>query len=158
MLQQNDFDLIERFNKGEITDSQKEYVEYLFLTGEENLYLRKSLEKCWDLMLRDPAPSQVDLLPLLNRVHHTIRKNEMLKRKTPLQKIGQIYMKVAAIIILPLLVAGGLLNFNLVNRLRMLSDQKSLSTIYAPLGARDRKAQQRFILILFTAIFQKPSN
>ena len=45
-------------------------------------------------------------------------------------------MKVAAIIILPLLVAGGLLNFNLVNRLRMLSDQKSLSTIYAPLGAR----------------------
>ena len=75
MLQQNDFDLIERFNKGEITDSQKEYVEYLFLTGEENLYLRKSLEKCWDLMLRDPAPSQVDLLPLLNRVHHTIRKN-----------------------------------------------------------------------------------
>jgi transmembrane sensor len=136
MLQQNDFDIIERFNKGETTDSEKEYVEYLFLTGEKNLYLRKSLEKCWDFMLRDPAPSQVDLTPLLHRIHHTIRKNEILKRKKPLQKIGRIYMKVAAIIILPLLFAGGFVNFYQVNRIRMLTDQRSASSIYAPLGAR----------------------
>jgi transmembrane sensor len=136
MLEKNDLDIIERFNKGEITDSQREYVENLFLTGEENLYLRKSLEKYWDLMLRDPAPSQVNLSPLLDRIHHTIRKNEMLKKKRPLQKIGRIYMRVAAIIILPLLVAGGIFNFHQINRLRMLTDQQSLSTIYAPMGAR----------------------
>lgn len=60
----------------------------------------------------------------------------MLKRKKPLHKIRRIYLRAAAIIVLPLLVAGGLLNFYQANRIRMLTDQQSLSTIYAPLGAR----------------------
>lgn len=136
MFEQTDYDKIERYNKGEASDSEKEYVEYLFRTGEKNLHLRQSLEKYWDDMIRDPAPSAVNILPLLDRIHHSIRKNEMLIRRKPLQRIVRIYMKAAAILILPLLVTGGLAIFYQVNCLRMLTDQRSVSSIYAPLGSR----------------------
>ena len=107
-MKENDLDKIERYINGVADDNEKAWVESLFLNEENNLYLRHSLEKDWDIMLRDTSPSEVNLNHLLDRVHHIIRKNETLKRQKPLQKFIRIYMRAAAILLLPLLVAGGL--------------------------------------------------
>lgn len=135
-MKRDDLIKIEHYITREADESEKEYVESLFTAGENNLYLQQSVQKDWELMTRNSASSEPNLSHLLDRIHHTIRKNEMLERNKPLQKIGRIYMKAAAILLLPLLVAGGLINYFNGNRIRMLTDQESVSTIYAPLGAR----------------------
>ncbi|HEY5507801.1 MAG TPA: FecR domain-containing protein [Paludibacter sp.] len=87
-------------------------------------------------MLRDSSPTGIDLNHLLDRVHHIIRKNETLKRQKPLQKFIRIYMRAAAILLLPLLVAGGLVYSYLGYHGKTTTDRQVSSTIYAPLGAR----------------------
>jgi transmembrane sensor len=136
MLKQNDLKKIERYIDGQADDNEKAWVESLFLNGENNLYLRYSLERDWDIMLMDASPSKVNLSHLLDRVHHIIRKNEIMKRQKPLQKFMRIYMKAAAILLLPLLISGGLIYGYLGNHGKTTADRQVISTIYAPLGAR----------------------
>lgn len=135
-MKQDDFDKIERYINGEADNSEKNFVESLFLNGENNLYLRNCLDIDWDLLLRETAPSEVNLSHILERVHHMIRKNETLKKQKPLQKIVRIYMRVAAILLLPLLVAGGMFYSFLGNKSKTVTDKNVISTIYAPMGAR----------------------
>ena len=135
-MKENDLDKIERYINGVADDNDKARVETLFLSGEDNHTLRNSLEKDWNIMLRDTSPSEVNLSHLLDRVHHIIRKNETLKRQKPLQKFIRIYMKAAAILLLPLLVAGGLVYSYFGNQGKTTADRMVSSTIYAPLGSR----------------------
>lgn len=136
MLKENDLEKIERYINGLADDNEKAWVEFQFLNGEDNYTLRHLLKNDWDIMLRDTSPSEVNLSHLLDRVHHIIRKNETLKRQKPLQKFIRIYMKVAAILILPLLVAGGLVYSYLGNHSKTTTDRQVISTIFTPFGAR----------------------
>lgn len=136
MQKQEEKEKIERYIKGLSDNNEKDGVESLFLNGEKDLYLRSSLEKDWDIMLKDTPPSEVNLSHLLDRVHHLIRKNETLKRQKPLQKFMRIYMKAAAILVLPLLIAGGLVYSYLGYKGKTNADRQVSSTIIAPFGAR----------------------
>jgi len=135
-LKENDFEKIERYIVGQADDAEKVWVESLFLNGEDNYTLRHLLKNDWYLMLSDTSLSEVNLNHLLDRVHHIIRKNETLKRQKPLQKFIRIYMKAAAILLLPLLVAGGLVYSYFGNQGKTTTDRQVISTIYAPLGSR----------------------
>jgi len=136
MLKENHLEKIERYINGLSDDKEKAWVESQFLNGEDNYTLRNLLKNDWDFMLRDSSPTEVDLNHLLDRVHHIIRKNETLKRQKPLQKFVRIYMKAAAILLLPLLIAGGLVYSFLSNTGKITTEQQVSSSIYAPLGAR----------------------
>ena len=129
-------EIIDRYIKGVADESERDQVETLFLNGEDNQYLRKSLENDWDNFLRDSAPSEVKLDHLLDHVHHIIQKKENMKRQKPMQKIFRIYMKVAAILLLPLLLAGTLLYIYTDISDKARADQPVVSTIYAPFGSR----------------------
>jgi transmembrane sensor len=135
-LKENDLDKIERYINGVANDNEKAWVESLFLNGEDNYTLRHLLEKDWGVILSDSSQSKVNLNHLLDRVHHIIRKNETLKRQKPLQKFIRIYMKAAAILLLPVLIAGGLVFSYLGNHGKTTTDRQVGSTIYAPMGAR----------------------
>ena len=135
-MKETDFNKIERYIKGMADDNEIKYVESQFLTGEENFTLRKMLKNDWDLIQENTFKSDADLNHILDRVHRIIRKNETLRRQKPLQKFARIYMKAAAILLLPLLVAGGLVYRYLDNQVNLPIDGNVTSTIYAPLGAR----------------------
>ena len=135
-MKESAFDKIERYINGLADDIEKDWVESLFLNGEDNYTLQQLLKNDWDLMLRDPSLPEVDLNHLLDRVHHIIRKNQTLKSQKPLQKFIRIYMRAAAILLLPLLVAGGLVYSYLGNHGKTTTDRQVISTIYAPLGSR----------------------
>jgi transmembrane sensor len=135
-LKENDLEKIERYINGQADDNEKVWVESLFLNGEDNYTLRHLLNNDWDLMLRDSSPSGIDLNHLLDRVHHIIRKNEIIIGKKPLQKFIRIYAKAAAILLLPLIIAGGLLYWHLKSVNSLKSEQPVVSTIFAPMGSR----------------------
>ena len=75
-LEKYDLEKIDRYIRGEANDIEKKYVESLFLNGENNQYLRHSLEKDWNSILRGDTTSETNISHLLDRIHHTIRREE----------------------------------------------------------------------------------
>ena len=136
MIRNEDIEKIDRYISGLSDEREKRYVESLFLNGEKNLYLRNSLNKEWDQMNSDTSAHEIILGQLLDRIHHIIRTKEALKRQKPLQKFKLIYMKVAAIMLLPVLLAGGLIYMTMSARNKVKPDQQVSIIINAPLGAR----------------------
>ena len=135
-MKQDDFDKIERYIKGVADDNEKKYVESLFLNEESNLYFRNRLEEDWELMLKDDIDTKIDLRHLLDHIHHIINKNEIEKRNKPLRKIVLVYMRTAAILLVPLMVAGGLIYSYMSNRYKTVTGEETTSVIFAPLGSR----------------------
>jgi len=135
-LKQEDFEKIDRYIKGVADDNEMKYVESMFFCGETNLYFRNCLEKEWEIIIREDSSAEANLSNLLDKIHHIIRKNEIVKKQKPLQKLIRIYMKAAAILLVPLLVVGGLIYGYLSARYRTVADQEVTSMIYAPMGSR----------------------
>jgi transmembrane sensor len=136
MIKETDFEKIDRYINGKADKKEKDWVESLFIGGEENCTLRHSLEKDWDNIIGNPSNSEVNLSHLLDRIHHDIRINENLNKQKPFQIFSRIYMKAAAILLVPLLIAGGLVFSFQGNSGRVKADQQVNSEIYAPYGAR----------------------
>ncbi|MCX6225230.1 MAG: DUF4974 domain-containing protein [Bacteroidia bacterium] len=135
-MKENDLDKIERYVNGVADDSEKAWVESLFFEGEDNKTLRHLLEKDWYSIDNDPSPSEVDLSHLLDRVHHIIRKKEQQKKQSVLWCFTRIYMKAAAILLLPLMITGGLVYCYLAKKGEATAGQQVSSTIFSPKGAR----------------------
>lgn len=135
MLIQNDFKIIERFINGEADDSEKEYVNSLLCNGENNSTLRHLLETDFNVFLSDESHSKDNLMHLLDRIHHVVRKNEIIKDQKPLRRLVRIYMKVAAILLIPLLITGGLA-YDYLNLNKSISSSHAYCSIYAPFGSR----------------------
>jgi len=135
-LKKEDKEKIERFIEGEADEAEKAFVESLFLNGEENFILRNSLEKDWMKIAGNETGTGTNLNHLLDKVHHTIRKNELNKKQKPIQKLLRVYMRAAAVLLLPLLLTGGLILYSTIHNNNTISEQKVNSTIYAPLGSR----------------------
>ena len=136
MLKLEEIEKIDRYIKGLANDEEKDFVESLFLDGENNHYLHQSLEQEWNIFLKDTSQSDVELGHILDRVHHIIRKKEIKDSKKPMLRLRRVYMKVAAILLLPLLIAGGILYSSLVKYNVSQNEQPINSTIYAPMGSR----------------------
>ena len=136
MLKQEEIKKIERYIKGFSDNEESAWVESQFLNGDDNLALRHLLKKDWDSMLKDSSLSEVNISYILDRVHHIIRKNEILKRRKPLHIFMRIYMRAAAVLLLPLLITGGLLYSYLNYQGKTSTNRQVSSTIYAPLGSR----------------------
>lgn len=135
-LEKDKREKIDRYIEGTADDSEREFVESLLNEGESNLYLRKCLEKDWNSLIDHESSVVIDLNPLLDRIHHKIIKNETVKKNKPLKKLIQVYMKVAAMLLIPLMVAGGLVYTYLTKSIRAFNEENVAMQIYAPMGSR----------------------
>ncbi|MFH0842645.1 MAG: FecR domain-containing protein [Bacteroidota bacterium] len=135
-MKREDIEKIGSYINSTADSDERKYVESLFIEGENNLYLRNCLSKDWATLAEGKTGSAVDLSRQLDRIHHLIRKQENLRRKKPLQILIRIYIKIAAIILLPFLIAGGLTYSFISNRFMVSPDQEVISAIYAPWGSR----------------------
>jgi ferric-dicitrate binding protein FerR (iron transport regulator) len=135
-LEQEDIDRIERYINGESDDKEREYVESFFINGENNLYLRSRVNKDYDLMIREIESTSADTSHILDRIHQVIRKEETKRNKKPLRRLLRVYMKTAAILLIPLLLAGGLLYHYLSDKYLKNTDEEAVANIYAPYGSR----------------------
>lgn len=136
MLSQNEIEQIERYISGTADKSDVAFVEALFSHGHENFGLRGHVEKDWESDIQNTTPSEADLNRMLDHVHHMIRNKENQTRKLFVHRITHIYRKAAAILLLPLIIAGGLVSSYLGNIPNSKVEQPVRSVIHAPLGAR----------------------
>lgn len=134
MLQQNEIDRIERYLNGIADSNDIQWIEERFAYGKKDLRLRNHLERDWENTASETALSQEEFTHLLDRVHHRIHTNEGIKRETLYHKLLYSYSKAAAVLLLPLIIAAGIL-FSLNNK-ASIQDKLASSVIHAPLGAR----------------------
>jgi len=136
MLNQNEIERIERYISGVADKNDTMFVESLFSHGQENFGFRSHLEKEWESDHLNATPSEQDLNRMLDHVHHMIRSKENQKRKLFVHRLTHIYSKVAAILLLPLIIAGGIA-FNYMGKLSNTAIEQSVSSvIHTPMGAR----------------------
>jgi transmembrane sensor len=136
MLHLKDLEIIERYINGLANIKEKRYVGSLFSNGEDNQLLRQTLEKDWDKISDDPELSGVDFDKILEDIQNRIKKNKNQKSKKLIFRIYRIYMKVAAILLVPLFITGTVFYFCNGKNLKTTPNLEVSSNIYAPLGSR----------------------
>lgn len=136
VLNNDDIEKLDHFIKGKATEVEKEYVESLFLHGENNDYLRQTIETDWENMLNDSSQNKIDLDYLLDRIYRSINKNESIKKQRPIQKILNIYSRVAAILVIPIMMASIFMYVHLSSRDEGKSSDSVEASIFAPMGSR----------------------
>ncbi|MEI7828556.1 MAG: FecR domain-containing protein [Prolixibacteraceae bacterium] len=136
MLNYNEIEQIERYISGTADNNEIAFVESLFANGKQNFGLCNHMETEWESGNHCDVPSEALLNSMLDRVHHLIRNKEDQKRKLFVHRFVRTFSKVAAILLLPLLLTGGLTIGYLLDRSNPISEQSASSVIHAPMGSR----------------------
>ncbi len=136
MLNKNEIERVSRYINGIADTSDTDWVEGLFSHGHTNQSLKYHLEQDWENVLQEESIGDVDLKTMLDRVHHLIHKKESQKRKTIVRRITSVYMKIAAVLLMPVLVAGSIYVYYSSSLSGVVADQTVSSVIYAPMGSR----------------------
>ena len=136
MLNKEEQKKLEDYLKGKSDQDDTAWINRLFSEGESNEELRRQLFKEWEKIQDDKILESEEFEEILDRLHHIIQISELGKQHRPLRRILRIYMKIAAILLLPVLIAGAVL-FSFSGR----SENKTMAagydaTIYAPMGSR----------------------
>ena len=133
MLPQNEIDRIERYLSGEADFKDIAWVEERFAKGWQDYELRNHLEADWHNYEHGSSLLEVDLNHLLDRVHHQIREKKNQKRKSAFNRITNFYTRIAAVLLIPLLLGSG---YMLGFWSKPGKELPATSVIHAPLGSR----------------------
>lgn len=140
--------LIEKYIGDTADEDEIRMIESFFANGEDKYELKRLLEKDWDEIRSDSSQNREKLINLLDRIHHVISMNEYKRKNTFLYKAASVFARVAAILILPLIITSIILykygtddNRLTINKAgeinkEYINKESVTSTIIAPLGAR----------------------
>lgn len=132
-FKKEDEDKLKRYADGFALPEEMSEVGNMFADGENNTGLRRMLEEDWYSIVRNDAGTDRDLKPLLHSIHHQIRLHEAVEEKRIFRRLSNIYFRVAAVLLLPLLLAGGYLLFRGRDH---VAGRAVTTSIYAPHGSR----------------------
>lgn len=136
MFNQNNIDKLDRFSKG-LSDSEEEkYILTLFAENEGNSEFKQQIQKKFDEYLKNHPEENHNLEYLLDRIHHTIHKDKNQKKETVVKRIYHWYSVAAAVLLIPILIAGGIWFADYNQEEPILAESPVTFTLFAPLGSR----------------------
>ncbi len=135
MINQSDIEKLERFSKGLSDAEEEKYIYALFSEHEGSRKFKQLIRNEFNEHLKNNPDQDYNLSYLLDRIHHIIHKNESRKKNTVIQQIYRWYSVAAAVLLIPLLIAGGIW-FTGQYQNGQVAEAPVSSTIYAPLGSR----------------------
>lgn len=133
MLNQQEIDIIQRYLDKMSSEEETLWVENLFAKGYASPGLGKLLKDDWNTLQPE---TDINLDYLLDRVHHIIRLKELEKQQSIKSRFIHIYSRVAAVLLVPVLLAGLWLYLMPKPMPEILVEQAVTNSIYAPLGSR----------------------
>jgi transmembrane sensor len=137
MIQQNDIEKLVRFSKGLSDAEESRYICSLFAEKEDSDELKYYIKDEWKKYLENNESENYNLSYLLDRIHHRMHFIENREKQSITRKIYRWYSVAAAILLVPLLIAGGLwfTAKPAVEKVYVV-EKPVTSTIHAPLGSR----------------------
>ncbi len=136
MIKQSDIEILERFSKGLSNAKETEYIYALFDKNEGNKEFKKYIESLFNVYLADKPDEDYKLSYLLDRIHHTIHVRESKKKLPVFRQMYQWYSAVAAILLIPLMIAGGLWIAKNDQMVTAIEENLLTSNLFAPPGSR----------------------
>lgn len=137
MIQPSDIEKLIRFSKGLSDPEETRHVHSLFAEKEESDEFKYYLKDEWNKYLKNNEDENFNISYLLDRIHHRLNFIENQKKQSITRKIVHWYSVAAAVLMVPLLIAGGLwVSQKPVNEKEYLVENPITSTIYAPMGSR----------------------
>ena len=136
MYNQSDIDKINRFNKGVSNEEETQYIYSLFSENEGKREFKKHIRKEFNEYLKNHPDENHNLFYLLDRIHHTIHKSENRKKQTVVKRIYHWYSVAAAVLLIPILIAGGIWFTEQNQKKQLLAESPVTSTLFAALGSR----------------------
>lgn len=118
---------------GKSSENEVNEIIEILAAGEDNALLRKILEEDWNSLADSGINSGERLIPVLDSIHHKISLKEYCKSRSLTERVTAFYSRIAAVILIPLLAATGLL---LLRDRTADSGMTPLTSIYAPAGSR----------------------
>lgn len=117
---------------------ERDFVFTFFSEHEDDPELKELILDDWDEMVRedDGESENIELSSLLDRIHHHISLNEPKREPTPLRRLYHWYSGLAALLLIPLIVAGTYLLLNITGSNESFSNESTHATLFAPLGSR----------------------
>jgi transmembrane sensor len=99
---------LERYFKEETGKEDAGFVQDLFTDENRKSDLQSFLTHQWSSFIDNSDIPVKDLSPVLHKIHFRINMAQSLKEKRPLQKLRKFYYRAAAVLLLPLLIAGAI--------------------------------------------------
>ena len=136
-----DFNIIKQYCEGNFDKKDIQYIYSLFFDYEEDADFQEHVKDEFFSYLKTESKGKKDLSHLLGRIHHTINKNEDREKRTPLKRIYKWYSAAAAVLLLPIIIAGCIwFTANNSKQIQLagvaVEEELITSTIHAPLGSR----------------------
>jgi len=126
--------MLKYLNSAKHSEEHKYLIE-LFTELENHREFSDLLKADWDEYLNREEAVDKDLSDLLNRVHAEIENIEKEKRDSWRKRFVRIYSKVAAILLLPLMIAGVYYVVS-TSKAKELEHQDSFVEVHAPSNSR----------------------
>ncbi len=136
MFNQSDIDKMNRFSKGLSDAEETQYIYSLFSENEENGKFKQHIQKEFNEYLKNHPNENHNLSYLLDRIHHTIHKNENREKQTIVKRIYRGYSIAAAVLLIPMLIVGAIWVAGYGQDEKMVAESPSISTLHAPMGSR----------------------
>lgn len=136
MINKIDIEKLERFSKGLSNTEEEKSIRSFFLENEDNSEFKQQIRNNFDEYLKNNPDENHNLSYLLDRIHHIIHKNENQKKDKVVKRIYRWYSAAAAVLLIPLIIAGGFWVSNQNQEETVIAEAPVISTLFAPLGAR----------------------
>ena len=136
MIDRTDIEKLQRFSRGKSSAEEEKYIYSLFAENEKNRAFKNQLQEEFDEYLKTHPDENHNLSYLLDRIHHIIHKQEYQKKDTVVKRIYRWYSVAAAVLLIPLIVAGAIWFINQNQNESVVAEAPVKSTLYAPLGSR----------------------
>ena len=136
-----DFDVIKRYCEGNFDEKDTRYIYSLFSDYEGDADFQKHIKDEFFSYLKTESKEKNDLSHILDQIHHAISKNKDREKQTPLKFIYKWYSAAAAVLLLPIIIAGYIWfssnNSKHIDIAAVAAEEELItSTIHAPLGSR----------------------
>ena len=143
-MKENDQKLLEKYLQGLTNDEENLSVEDMLGSGDNAAEIKRILETEWNSDYNRVSANKEKLDSLLDHIHQLIRQKKSRDRNLVLIKAFNLYAKAAAILLIPLLIAGVFGYMRLSEKDKapisaIITAEKNevlKSTIIAPLGSR----------------------
>ena len=128
--------LLQKFFKGGASTEEEKEIYSLFDKYEHDEGFKHFVEKCFIEYVETHPDEKYEIDHVLDKVHHVIHQRENNEKQKLSKRIYRWYARVAAILILPLLIGGFVytINSDLFNS--KIQTETVENTIVAPMGSR----------------------
>lgn len=128
-----DRDVLTRYVNGKFTSDDKKYIESIFCSENRKEELGELLKSDWNEFSRHDNLTEYDVDHILHKLYYNIKHQNSTKKKGVVVSLWETYSKVAAVLLLPLVLTYAILSKSEINQ---IDKEVSFAEINAPLGSR----------------------